>query len=214
MFTRDELEIVRDFAQTHDLFVFTDEIYEYFVYGAAPHVSPATLPGLAERTIMIGGYSKTFSITGWRIGYCVAAAPWARMIGYMNDLVYVCAPAPLQIGVAEGIRRLPLSLYQDLGREHQAKRDQICAALTGAGLTPCVPEGACYVLADISALGARSAKEGAMELLRRTGVASVPGGSFFADATRDRFVRFCYAKVQDQLDLACAALGRLQNGPP
>ncbi len=113
----------------HDLFVFTDEIYEYFLYDGRTHVSLATLPGMADRTITIGGYSKTFSITGWRIGYSVAAAQWAQAIGAMNDLLYVCAPTPLQAGVAVGIQELPDSFYHDLAHDYQRKRDRFCRAL-------------------------------------------------------------------------------------
>ena len=94
VFSRIELEWIAEFADRHDLFVFTDEIYEYFLYDGRKHISPASLPGMAERTITISGYSKTFSITGWRIGYTVSHAKWAQMIGYINDLIYVCAPAP------------------------------------------------------------------------------------------------------------------------
>ena len=107
VFSRQELERIAAIAQKYDLFVFTDEIYEYFLYDGRTHISFATLPGMADRTITIGGYSKTFSITGWRIGYSVAAARWAQAIGAMNDLLYVCAPTPLQVGVAVGIQELP-----------------------------------------------------------------------------------------------------------
>jgi aminotransferase len=114
VFSRDELEVVADMARTHDLLVLTDEIYEYFLYDGCRHVSMASLPGMAERTITIGGYSKTFSITGWRIGYSVAAPRWAQAIGAMNDLLYVCAPTPLQAGVAAGIQELPQTFYRQL----------------------------------------------------------------------------------------------------
>src|SRR5436305_624114 len=108
VFAQQELEWLADFATRHDLFIFTDEIYEYFVYEGR-HISPATLPGMQERTI--SGYSKTFSITGWRIGYITCARKWAQSIAYFHDLIYVCAPAPLQIGVAEGILKLSESFY-------------------------------------------------------------------------------------------------------
>lgn len=206
IFSLEELEIIQDFAQAHDIFVFTDEIYEYFVYGSRPHISPATLPGMAERTIMIGGYSKTFSITGWRIGYCISAPRWSQMIGYMNDLVYVCAPAPLQMGVAAGILGLPLSYYSHLALEYKAKREILCKALEHIGLHPSIPDGAYYVLADVAAMGASNAKEAAMRLLAMTGVASVPGSSFFADGLQDRFVRFCFAKPMEEIEAACKRL--------
>ncbi len=107
----------------------------------------ASLPDMAERTT-IGGYSKTFSVTGWRIGYSVAAGQWTQAIGAMNDLLYVCAPTPLQVGVAAGIQELPPAFYRDMAREIEAKRDQFCAVLTKVGLTPSIPQGAYYVLAD------------------------------------------------------------------
>ncbi|MDD1769750.1 MAG: pyridoxal phosphate-dependent aminotransferase, partial [Methanomassiliicoccales archaeon] len=126
VFSRSELKLLADFATEHDLFVFTDEIYEYFVYDGKRHVSPASLEGMAERTIAISGYSKTFSITGWRIGYCWCDARWARMIGYVNDLIYVCAPAPLQVGVAKGIEKLPDSYSENIMLEYQGKREMMC----------------------------------------------------------------------------------------
>lgn len=196
-------------ARRHDLFVFTDEIYEYFLFDARRHISIATLPDMAERTITIGGYSKTFSITGWRIGYSAAHAKWAQLIGAMNDLLYVCAPAPLQYGVARGIEELPTSFYLELAREYQQKRDRFCGALAKAGLTPSVPEGAYYVLADISRLPGSTGKERAMYLLEQTGVAGVPGEAFFSSSDGHRFMRFCFAKTDGDLAEACERLTRL-----
>lgn len=210
VFTRAELQRVAEFASGHDLFVFTDEIYEYFLYDNREHVTPATIPGLAERTISISGFSKTFSITGWRVGYAVASARWAETIGYYNDLVYVCAPAPLQIGVARGLNRLGSPYYDGLRAEYVAKRDQICAALQSVGLTPYVPQGAYYVLADVSSLPGRNSKERAMYLLEKTGVASVPGDAFFQGDRGAGLVRFCYAKSDRDLDEACNRLERLK----
>lgn len=206
VFGVDELSGIADVAVRHDLFVFTDEIYEYFLYDGRRHVSPATLPGMAERTITISGFSKTFSITGWRIGYAVCDAQWAQAIGFYNDLVYVCAPAPLQIGVARGLASLGADYYASLGEEYVRKRDQICAALSQAGLTPYVPQGAYYVLADVSRLPGATSKERAMFLLQQTGVATVPGEAFFQGHDGDAIVRFCYAKPDDDLDEACRRL--------
>ena len=125
VFNRDELKWISDFARRHDLFVFTDEIYEHFVYDGLRHVSPGSLPGMAERTITISGFSKSFSITGWRIGYSVCDAQWAEMIGYINDLVYVCAPTPLQYGVAVGMEELKPDYYSELAAQYIRKRYQI-----------------------------------------------------------------------------------------
>lgn len=206
VFTREELEAVAGFACRHDLFVFTDEIYEYFLYDGRSHLSIATLPGMAERAITIGGYSKTFSVTGWRIGYSVAAEPWAQAIGAMNDLLYVCAPAPLQMGVASGINELPDGYYQDLARAYQRKRDRFCSALAKAGLTPSIPSGAYYVLADVSRLPGADGKARAMYLLEKTGVAGVPGEAFFSGPEGADFIRFSYAKTDTDLDEACRRL--------
>jgi aminotransferase len=209
VYTRDELEMIADAARRHDLFVFTDEIYEYFVYDGRKHVSFASLNGMAERTITIGGYSKTFSITGWRIGYSVAAARWAKTIGAMNDVIYVCAPAPLQYGVAAGIQQLPQSFYAGVTTEHQRKRDRFCQALAKAGLPPSVPQGAYYVLADVARLPGATAKERAIYLLEKAGVAGVPGTAFFAGSNGERFMRFCFAKTDDELEEASRRIERL-----
>lgn len=209
VFSRSELEAIADLAHRHDLFVFTDEIYEYFLFDGRKHVSLASLPGMAERTITISGYSKTFSITGWRIGYSVAQAQWAALINAMNDLLYVCAPAPLQVGVAVGIQELGTSFYEELAREYQVKRDRFCQALTRAGLPPSVPQGAYYVLADVSRLPGATGKDRAMHLLERTGVAGVPGEAFFEGPEGHRFVRFCFAKTDADLEEACRRLEKL-----
>ncbi len=209
VYSRTELEWIAACAGRHDLFVFTDEIYEYFLFDGRQHVSFATLPGMAERTITIGGYSKTFSITGWRIGYSVADARWAQAIGAMNDVLYVCAPAPLQYGVAVGINELPRSFYEGLAHEYQDKRDRFCRALTRAGLPPSVPQGAYYVLADVSRLPGATSKQRAMYLLEKTGVAGVPGEAFFSGETGKRFMRFCFAKTDAVLDEACRRIEKL-----
>jgi aminotransferase len=210
VFTREELEGIAAFAKKHDLFVFTDEIYEFFLFDGRKHISPGSLPGMAERTITMSGYSKTYSITGWRIGYTVSDAKWAQMIGYMNDLIYVCAPAPLQFGVAAGIRELKSDYYQALSNEYQAKRDKICGALQKAGLKPSIPQGAYYILADVSKLPGKTSKEKAMHLLEKTGVATVPGEAFYHTSGGDNLVRLCFAKTDQELDDACRRLERLK----
>jgi aminotransferase len=208
VFSRQELETIAAIAQQHDLFVFTDEIYEYFLYDGRVHVSLATLPGMADRTITIGGYSKTFSITGWRIGYSVAAARWAQAIGAMNDLLYVCAPTPLQAGVAVGIRELPDVFYRDLAHSYQLKRDRFCQALGKADLTPSIPQGAYYVLADTSRVPGITGKERALFLLKTIGLAGVPGEAFFSGADGRHFIRFSYAKTDADIDDACRRIAR------
>ena len=209
VFTRKELEQIAEITCRYDLMVITDEIYEYFVFDEREHISLATLPNMSARTITIGGYSKTFSITGWRIGYSVAEATWAKAIGAMSDVLYVCAPTPLQYGVAAGIHELPQSFYSGLAKEHQQKRDRFCRALDKAGLPPCVPQGAYYVLADVSRLPGQTGRERAMYLLDKTGVAGVPGEAFFTGPEGGRFMRFCMAKTDEDLELASLRIEQL-----
>lgn len=208
--TRSELEKLAEFSIEHDLFVLTDEIYEYFLYDGAEHISIATLPGMAERTITISGLSKTFSITGWRIGYVVGSSSWIPSITYFHDLVYVCSPAPLQYGAAAGLRELPESFYRDLSGSYQRKRDMLCAALSSAGLTPTVPSGAYYVLADATILEGKTGREKAHALLRATQVAAVAGSAFYAPGGGENLLRFCFAKRDSDLETACAALRTLR----
>lgn len=206
----DELEELAAFCAEHDLIVFTDEIYEHFIYDDRRHVSPASLPGMWSRTVTISGLSKTFSITGWRIGYSVSPADVAEAIGNFNDLIYVCAPTPLQLGAAAGLSQLGDEYFENLRASYKRKRDRLCDALRQCGLTPYVPEGAYYVLADVSALPGESSTARAMHLLNETGVASVPGSSFFTGAEGDTLVRFCFAKEDDVLEEACERLGALR----
>lgn len=206
VFTRAELEQIAELAREFDLYVITDEIYEYFLYDGRAHVSFATLPGMRERTLTLGGFSKTFSITGWRIGYLVGPAELCHKLGQVHDLVYVCAPAPLQMGVARGLEQLPQSFYDELKLEYAGKREKLCASLSRAGITPHVPQGAYYVLADSRSLPGASPKERALSLLRLSGVAAVPGSAFFESGRGDDLLRFSYAKREAELDEACRRL--------
>ncbi len=211
VFSQVELEGIADFAIQHDLFVFTDEMYEYFVFDGARHRSLATIPGMAERTITMSGFSKTFSVTGWRLGYLAADPRWIPAIGYFHDLTYVCAPAPLQHGAAAGLLQLPASFYNDMAVEYQAKRDATCASLTRAGLTPSIPAGAYYVLAEAASIPGEDGKAKARKLLADTGIAAVSGAAFFAtDAAGnnrgDQLLRFCFAKKDAELAEACRRL--------
>jgi aminotransferase len=209
IFSMAELALISDFAIRHDLFIFTDEIYEYFVYDGVPHISPGSLEAIRDRTITISGYSKTFSVTGWRVGYVACDQKWASMIGYVNDLIYVCAPSPLQSGVAEGIRSLGSDYFDKLRIKYQFKRDRICNALRKVGITPYVPSGAYYVLADVSSIPGETSKNKALFILNKIGVASVPGSAFFSTSRGDNFVRFCFAKSDEILELACQRIESL-----
>ncbi|HEY4357141.1 MAG TPA: pyridoxal phosphate-dependent aminotransferase [Acidobacteriaceae bacterium] len=211
VFTEVELQMLAEFAIRHDLFVFTDEMYEYFIYDGKRHHSIATLPGMAERTVTISGFSKTFSVTGWRLGYLAASERWLPAIGYFHDLTYVCAPSPLQHGAAAGLLALPESFYNDLATEYEAKRDKICAALSRAGMAPSIPDGAYYVLADSSAIPGADAKVKARRLLADTGVAAVAGSAFFGTDAHgvnrgENLLRFCFAKKDAELEEAARRL--------
>ncbi len=210
VFARAELEAIATLAREHDLYVITDEIYEYFLYDGREHVSFASLPGMRERTITIGGFSKTFSITGWRVGYLLATAELCHHLGHVHDLVYVCAPAPLQVGVARGLDALAPSFYEGLRIEYARKREKLCSSLERAGIAPHVPQGAYYVLADSRRLAGAGAKQRALELLRLAGVAAVPGTAFFEGGRGDDLLRFSYAKPEAELDAACRRLDALR----
>jgi len=210
VFTREELTMVADFCKKHDLLAITDEIYEYIVYDGREHLSLASLPGMYERTVTMSGFSKTFSITGWRLGYAVAPPALSEAIGLVNDLFYICAPTPLQHGVASGMTRLDPGYYAQKNREYEQKRDLICSALTDAGLTPNIPQGAYYVLADISSLGHADPRAGAMHLLEKIGVASVPGSAFFSEPSPVPLTRFCYAQEWPALEEAARRLRSLK----
>jgi aminotransferase len=211
LFSRAELEQIAEIAHRFDLFLFTDEIYEHFVYDGQRHISPASLPGIADRTITISGFSKVFSITGWRVGYLQASARWTPAISYFHDLTYVCAPSPFQHGAAAGLEELPDSFYSGLIAEYQHKRQMICEGLRTAGMEPSVPAGAYYVLADASVVAGADSVEKAMNLLHRTGVASVPGDAFFQGGRGDHLLRFCFAKSDADLATACERLMRLRK---
>ncbi|MGI4755969.1 MAG: pyridoxal phosphate-dependent aminotransferase [Janthinobacterium lividum] len=210
VFTHAELEQLAELALEHDLFVFCDEIYEHFVYSGHQHTSMSTLPGMRERTITFSGFSKTFSVTGWRVGYLVADPRWIPSIGYFHDLFYICAPAPLQHGCAAGLEQLPLSFYTDLAQSHEEKRTRTVAALTEAGLTPHTPDGAYYILADATPLNGSNAAEKARDLMARTGVAAVAGSAFFRKGGGENLLRFCFAKRDAELDEACKRLRTLR----
>lgn len=207
---REELTCIADFCKKHDLLAITDEIYEYIVYDQTPHISLASLPGMWDRTITMSGFSKTFSITGWRLGTIVAADHLAEPIGLINDLFYVCAATPLQWGLAQGMAAIDASYYSEMASDYQDKRDYFCDILQDIGLTPHVPAGAYYVLADITGFGFPTAKAGAMHILETVGVASVPGSAFYDSAIGEGLTRFCYAKDWDILKSAGERLKKLK----
>src|SRR6202140_1495696 len=176
VFTRDELQKIGALCREFGTWAYTDEIYEYIVYDGRRHVSMASIESCREVTITISGFSKTFSVTGWRIGYVAVDARIASSIGLVNDLFYVCAPTPLQWGIARALE-IGDEYYANLAADYQKKRDLLADALSEAGFEPSVPQGAYYMLAQIPE-EFRDDKEAAQALLETTRVASVPGSAF------------------------------------
>ena len=212
VFTRGDLEALAGVLAGTDVLVFTDEVYEYMCFDGRTHVSPAAVPGLAARTLTIGGFSKTFSITGWRIGYLAGPAEVIDAAGRVFDQINVCAPRPLQRGVERALRELPRSFYDELGHGYQRKRDRFCDALEAAGFAITRPQGAYYVMADYRAVfGDVDPHQAVLQMIERIGVNAVPGHVFYQDASGVRSMRFQFAVTPEVLDEVCRRLARLRG---
>ncbi|HET6398879.1 MAG TPA: aminotransferase class I/II-fold pyridoxal phosphate-dependent enzyme [Candidatus Thermoplasmatota archaeon] len=210
MFTMESLRLVRDLCVDNDVLCVTDEIYEELVYDGKRHVSPATLPDMAERTVTIGGFSKTYAVTGWRLAYTVADAPVTDAIRRVHDFLTVGAAHPLQVAAVTALR-FPESYYDGLRRDYQAKRDLILPALEAAGFRCSRPDSAYYVLADYASLAQAGAPAQPMEfalwLAREVGVACIPGTSFVSEPARaGTLVRFAFPKREATLREAARRL--------
>lgn len=210
VFTREELTFIAELCQKWDVLAFTDEIYEHILYDGAEHVAIATLPGMADRTVTINGLSKTYSVTGWRVGYILANPELTGVIRKVHDFLTVGSPAPLQrAGVAA--MQLPVTYYEQLARTYQEKRDIILRTLDEVDIQYFVPKGAYYVFADISSFGYKSDIEFTNYLIKEIGVAVVPGSSFFhRPEDAQRFIRFCFSKTKETLQSARERLLKLQ----
>ena len=207
MFSRDELEKIAILCQEFDAYAITDEVYEHILYDGARHIPMATLPGMRDRTITISAASKTFAVTGWRMGTIVAHPELSDAIRKVHDFLTVGAAAPLQEGVATGLEMLPPSYYEGLADVYGAKRDLFYPALVEAGFECRKPEGAYYVLADFSDLSDLPDDEFAFWLTRTVGVAPVPGSSFFHNPEDGRkLVRFAFCKTEALLEQAAERL--------
>ena len=212
VWTRDELSRLLGLMQDHDLVAVTDEIYEYMLYDGAEHVSLASLPGAYERTIPLSGFSKAYNVTGWRLGYAVAPAPIADKMGLMNDLLYICAPRPLQHAALAAFEDLGDDYVPNLRDDYAARRRLLCETLEDIGFEVPWPDGAYYTLANFDALaetrtGFGDDKEAMKTLVREAKVASVSGRSFYEDPADGRSqLRFCFAKELPVLEQACEQL--------
>jgi aminotransferase len=202
VFTRAELEFIRDLCVEFDALALTDEIYEHILYDGTEHISIARLEGMRERTVTINGMSKTYSVTGWRVGWAVAAPPLTGAIRKVHDFLTVGAAAPLQEAGAAALS-LPPSYYQELAAAYRARRDRMLAALGPAGFRAFVPRGAYYIMTDIRDFGFPDDVSFARYLVQEVGVAVVPGSSFYSDP-RDgaQQVRFAFCKKDATLDEA------------
>ena len=210
VFTRDELMTILSLAEQHDAFIITDEPYEHIVYAPHEHVHVAALPGAFERTITCNSLSKTYSITGWRLGYVQASPQVIHQARKVHDFLTVGAAAPLQEAAVAGLE-LPDSYYFGLRDLYAKKRAFFLDLLRQTGLPFTEPQGAYYVLLDISSLGFANDLEAAEWMVRDIGVAGVPGSSFFREPEH-RFIRFHFAKSEDLLRGAGERLARLRNG--
>jgi aminotransferase len=211
VFNADDLKWLAGLAVKHDLLVFSDEIYEYITYDGLKHVSAAGIEGLRDRTMLVGGYSKTFSITGWRIGYLAAPADIMEKAAVASDLLYICAPHPLQRGVLKGLDA-PAEYYENMRRDYEEARNLFCDALEAGGFKPYRPRGSYYVLADFTAHGWKDDKQASAELLKRTKIAAIPGSAFYEPGSGrgSKLLRFCYAKEMPVLEDACKRLRALK----
>jgi aminotransferase len=210
VFTRAELESIAELLDGTDVAVLTDEVYEYMVYDGREHISPATVPGLAQRTLTIGGFSKTYSITGWRIGFLAGPAPLVDSIGLICDQIHVCPPRPLQRGVERALAELPASFYSDLREGYEERRDRFCDALIAAGFDVQRPQGAYYAMANYErVLGDIEPYAAVLELIDRVGINAVPGNLFYEDGHGVRTIRFHFAVGDVQLEEICSRLATL-----
>jgi aminotransferase len=215
VFSRAELEVIADVCQRHDLLAITDEIYEHIVYDGLGHTPIATLPGMAERTVTISGISKSYSVTGWRIGWAIAPEAISVGIRRAHDFVTVGAPHPLQEAAVTALT-LPASYYVELRTGYQARRDLLFGCVERAGFVAWKPRGAYYILTDaahfIKALGLEDDTAFAMWLVKEVGVATVPGSSFYAHPELGRTkIRFCFPKTDDMLREAGERLQKLRT---
>jgi aminotransferase len=214
VFSREELELVAKLCVQHGVIGITDEIYEHIVYDGTEHVTLGSLPGMEELSVTINAMSKTYSVTGWRVGWAIACEELTSAIRKVHDFATVGAAAPLQEAGAEALR-LPRSYYEKMRQRYEGKRDKIVGALAEAGFSPYLPRGAYYVMTDISEFGFSDDVAFARFLVEKVGVAAVPGSSFYVDPAKGRArLRFNFCKKDETLDRALAKLARIGEALP
>lgn len=208
IFSAADLAAVSAILASTDVLVFTDEVYEFMCFDGRKHISPATVPGLENRCLTLGGFSKTYSITGWRVGYVAGPAEVIDKIGRVFDQTDICAARPMQRGVQRALEELPTSFYTDLQVDYQRKRDRFCAALQAGGWRVSIPQGAYYVMADYrDVLGDLDPHAAVLKMIEEKAINGVPGHVFYADPSGVRSIRFHFAVPDTVLEDACARLG-------
>jgi len=211
VFSRSDLEFIAELCKKHDVLAITDEIYEHILYDGAEHIPLWTLPGMAERTIAVNSVSKTYSVTGWRIGFIMASSELTASIRKVHDFLTVGASAPLQEACAEAFA-FPDSYYQELTEFYRQRRDYLLQALTDVGFRCVRPSGAYYIMAEIEPFGWDDDVAFAIYLASEVGVATVPGSSFYSPGHPDakKFIRFCFCKEMATLHAAVEKLQKLK----
>jgi aminotransferase len=209
VFTRAELELIANLCHEFDALAITDEIYEHIVYEGASHIPIATLPGMRERTVLVNSMSKTYSVTGWRVGFVLAAPDLTDSIRKVHDFLTVGAAAPLQQAGVVALN-LPDSYYEKLSVEYQKRRDLLSKRLEQAGFRCFRPNGAYYIMSDISEFGFADDVSFVRHMIENVGVAAVPGSSFFSDSNAGAaLIRFCFCKKYETLEKAGERLRRI-----
>lgn len=208
VFTRDELNLVRDLCVDYDAYAITDEIYEHITYDGRKHVSIATLDGMQDRTITISGFSKTYSVTGWRVAYIIASKKITGAIRKVHDFLTVCAPTPLQEACVTALK-LPASYYESLRNLYAKSRTLLLDTLEAASFDCTVPEGAYYVWTDFRRTGFKDDRQLAKHLITKVGVGAVPGSSFYNRPSDGRLkLRFSFSKKPETIRKAAARLAK------
>ncbi len=210
VFTRSELEFIRDLCVEFDAVAITDEIYEHILYDGAEHISIASIDGMRERTVTINSLSKTYSVTGWRVGWAIASPVLTSAIRKVHDFLTVGAAAPLQAAGATALA-MPADYYAQLAGHYAGRRDLLLGALRETGFKAFRPQGAYYIMIDISTFGSSNDKEFARRLVQEIGVAAVPGSSFYRSSSGSQQVRFAFCKREETLHGAIKNLQRLKK---
>lgn len=211
VYTKNELQLIADLCRKHDVIAMTDEVYEHIIFDGVEHIPLATLPGMAERTVIISSAGKTFSVTGWKVGWAIAPPELSQAIFRAHQFMTFCGAAPLQEGVAVALET-PMDYYTELAAMYQGHRDFLAEALYQAGLTPIIPDGTYFMMVDISHLGFADDRAFCRYLTSEVGVAAIPPSAFYHNpADGANLVRFAFCKTRETLAEAAERLIKLRS---